>query len=134
ALIGRAVMATMPRYLPDPDDKSGGRKAYSEVLAWFAKGNGIEVGPEMPFDGYVRVLDSVDGLAALVRQHTKAATPAEKASMMELALETLHQRSLLGKDLADGGAGYSDMMGSVLSGLGSFGDDDDDFEDWRRAG
>ena len=41
----------------------------------------------------------------------------------------LHQHSLLGKDLADDGASYADMMGSVLSGLGSFGDDDDDFED-----
>lgn len=138
ALIGRAVAAIVPKYLPDPADKAEGRKAYGDVLAWFAKGNGVEIGPEMPFDQYARVLDSVDGLAALVGAHTTPNTPAEKASLMELALEALHQRSLLGKDLVDGGAGYADMMGSVLSGLGSFGDDDDleddDYDDWRRAG
>ena len=136
ALIGRAVVAILPRYLPDPADKAQGRKAYADVLAWFAKGNGVEIGPEMPFEAYARLLDTVDGLAAVVSKHTTPATPEEKASMMELALESLHQRSLLGKDLADGGTGYSDMMGSVLSGLGSFGEDDDDedFEDWRRAG
>ena len=135
ALIGRAVASTVPRYLPDPDDKSGGRKAYAEVLKWFADGNGVEIGPEMPFDTYAKLLDSVDGLGALVAKHTAPETPAEKASMMELALEALHQRSLLGKDLVDGGAGYADMMGSVLSGLGSFGEDDDeeDYEDWRRG-
>ncbi len=134
ALIGRAVATTLVRYLPDPADKAEGRKAYSEVLAWFAKGNGVEIGPEMPFSEYATLLDSVDGLGAVVATHTAPETPAEKASLMELVLDSLHQRSLLGKDLADGGTGYSDMMGSVLSGLGSFGEDDDDeeYEDWRR--
>ncbi len=62
--------------------------------------------------------------------------------MMELALEALHQHSLLGKDVADDGATYADMMGSVLSGLGPLGpDDEDDFDeddfdedDYRRLG
>ena len=42
ALIGRAVAAIVPKYLPDPADKAEGRKAYGDVLAWFAKGNGVE--------------------------------------------------------------------------------------------
>ncbi len=77
----------------------------------------------------------MDGLGALVDAHTKPSTPAEKASMMELALETLHQQSMLGKEAAESGTAYSDLVGSVLSGLGSFGDDDfgeDDDEYPRR--
>ena len=70
------------------------------------------------------------GSARSVDAHTSPSSPAEKASMMELTLEMLHQHSLLGKDVADDGASYADMMGSVLSGLGSFGpDDEDDFDD-----
>ena len=142
ALVGRAVAAIVKRYLPDPGAKGAaegeGRAAYADVLRWFSRGNTVEVDADLPFDGYVRQLDRVEGLGALVDAHTQPATPAEKASMMELALEMLHQHSLLGKDADDDGASYADMMGSVLSGLGPFGEDDedDDFdeEDYRRLG
>ena len=147
ALVGRAVSAIVKGYLPDPAAKgsgdrrpageaSGGRAAYREVLGWFSRGNTVEIDSDLSFADYVRQLDQVDGLGALVDAHTTPTGPAEKASMMELALEMLHQHSLLGKDLADDGASYADMMGSVLSGLGSFGpdDEDDDFDedDYRR--
>ena len=49
--------------------------------------------------------------------------------MMELALEALHQHSLLGKDALADGSTYSDLVGSVLSNLGSFRPDDDDEDD-----
>jgi magnesium chelatase subunit I len=139
ALVGKAVSSIVKRYLPDPGAKGseGGRAAYADVLRWFSRGNTVEIDADLAFDGYVRQLDRVEGLGALVDAHTQPDGPAEKASMMELALEALHQHSLLGKDLADDGASYADMMGSVLSGLGSLGDDeDDDFDedDYRRLG
>ncbi len=134
ALIGKAVATIVKTYLPDPTTKGsgddGGRAAYRDVLGWFSKGNTVDMDTDVGFTEYVQQLDRVDGLAALVEAHTSPGSPSAKASMMELALEMLHQHSLLGKDVADDGASYADMMGSVLSGLGSFGpDDDDDFED-----
>ena len=133
ALVGRAVSTIVKTYLPDPTAKGsgddGGRAAYREVLGWFSRGNTVEIDSDLAFADYVRQLDAVDGLAALVGTHTTTDSPAEKASMMELTLEMLHQHSLLGKDVADDGTSYADMMGSVLSGLGSFGGDDDDFDD-----
>ena len=135
--------AIVKRYLPDPTEKgsgeTGGRAAYRDVLGGFSRGNTVELDTDLAFADYVRQLDRVEGLAALVDAHTSPSGPAEKASMMELALEMLHQHSMLGKDVADDGASYSDMVGSVLSGLGSFGsDDDDDFDDedddFRRYG
>ena len=151
ALVGRAVSTIMKTYLPDPAAKgpgegrpagregaeaAGGRAAYREVLGWFSKGNAVELDGDLPFADYAKALDRVDGLGALVDAHTQPSTPAEKASMMELALEMLHQHSLVGKDVADDGASYADMMGSVLSGLGPFGGDDDDLDedDYRRYG
>ena len=142
ALVGKAVATIVKRYLPDPGAKGsgddGGRAAYREVLGWFSRGNTVDLETDLGFDGYVRQLDRVEGLGALVDAHTAPDGPAAKASMMELALEMLHQHSLLGKDAEDAGASYADMMGSVLSGLGSFGPDDDDDDldedDYRRYG
>ncbi len=144
ALVGKAVAAIVKRYLPDPADKSApegqGRAAYADVLRWFSQGHTVDLDTDLSFDAYVRQLDRVEGLGALVDRHTAPASPAEKASMMELALEALHQHSLLGKDAEDAGAHYSDLMGSVLSGLGAFDvddDEDDDFDDeddYRRYG
>ena len=143
ALVGKAVSTIVKTYLPDPTAKGsgadGGRAAYREVLGWFSKGHTVDLDTDLRFAEYVQQLDRVEGLGALVDAHTAPPSPAEKASMMELTLEMLHQHSLLGKEVADDGASYADMMGSVLSGLGSFGaDDDDDLdddeEDYRRFG
>jgi magnesium chelatase subunit I len=55
-------------------------------------------------------------------------------------LEALHQNSLVGKDLLsqERGTTYNDIMGSMLSSLGSLDDDDDDLDDddefYRRYG
>jgi magnesium chelatase subunit I len=48
---------------------------------------------------------------------------------MEFVLEALHQHSLVGKDFAESTATYIDMMGSMLSSLGSLEDDDPDLDD-----
>ncbi len=141
ALVGKAVATIVKTYLPDPTEKgsgaSGGRAAYREVLGWFSRGHTVDLDTDLAFAAYAQQLDRVDGLGALVDAHTAPTSPAEKASMMELTLEMLHQHSLLGKDVADDGASYADMMGSVLSGLGSFGPDDEDDQDdpdYRRYG
>jgi magnesium chelatase subunit I len=132
-LIGKAVATTFKRYFPDPADKEKGRAAYSRVLAWFSKGNRLDLAPVMPFDAYAKALDGVDGLRQVVAEHAAGGTPAETASAMEFVLEALHQHSLLGKDRVDGEARFSDLMGSVLGQIGPPDEDDDeDWEDYRR--
>jgi magnesium chelatase subunit I len=128
-LVGRAVAAIATRYLPDPADKAAGRAAYAEVLRWFSLGRTVEIDADMPFDAYARALDAVVGLGRLVEKAAAPATPAEKATLMELALELLHQHSLLGKDALDDGATYADLMSSVLSNLGPLDDDEEDDDD-----
>ena len=135
-LTGRAVAAIFARYFPDPAEKGegSGRAAYQKILGWFSKGHTLDLGPEMPFPDYARALDAVDGLKEVVEKHTSPAGPAETASAMEFVIEALHQHSLVGKDRVDARMKYADIMGSVLGSIGRFddGDDDDDFEDYRR--
>jgi magnesium chelatase subunit I len=132
-LIGRAVRAIFTRYFPDPSDKEAGRPAYKAVIGWFSKGHALELDQELPFRTYAQRLDAVEGLKDVVEEHTNPQGPAEKAAMMEFVVEALHQNSLVGKELDDGAQTYNDMMGSMLSSLGSFDDDDfDDEDDYRR--
>ena len=135
-LIGRAVSTIFKKYFPDPSEKSdeGGRKAYADVIRWFNRGGVLEIAPDMSFSDYKKALDQVEGLAELVKKHTKPDGKAQLTSSMEFVVEALHQQSLIGKDVMDDGARYTDLVGSVLSGLGSFGEDDDedyDDEDYR---
>ncbi len=124
-LIGRAVKTVFTRYFPDPGKKGTGKTAYAALLEWFAKGHHVDLNPEAPFSQYALSLDQVTGLHDVVKKHARPDSPAETASTMEFVLEALHQHSLVGKDRLDERSRYTDMMGSVLSGLRP---DDDDFD------
>ena len=127
-LIGRAIKATFTRYFPDPSNKKEGRSPYKEILEWFTKGNRLQLQQGMSYGNYLESLSAVSGLEKLVQSVTKPSQEAERLASMEFVLEALHQHSLIGKELMDSDAAYSDIMGSMLSNLGSM-DDDDDFDD-----
>lgn len=118
-LIGQAVKKTFLRYFPDPSDRKKGKPMYAPVLDWFARGGSVDLDPDLSFPAFVKALDAVPGLAALAQKALKPATPEEKAGAMEFILEALHQHSLLGKERVEEGARYGDILGSMLSGMGS---------------
>jgi magnesium chelatase subunit I len=128
-LIGRAIKTIFTAYFPDPGDKKTGRSPYQMLLTWFTQGNNLMINPDMPFEAYQRALCGVAGLPELVSARMKPASAGEAATAMEFVLEALHQNSLIGKDFAESATSYSDMMGSMLSSLGSMDDDDVDPED-----
>jgi magnesium chelatase subunit I len=129
SLIGQAVDSIFTRYFPDPDDKEEGRPAYQDVLDWFADGHSLDVEQEMSDDAYAEALNQIDGLRALVEEHTTPDSDGERRVTMEFVLEALHQNSLVGKEIGDGVQSYDDIMGSMLSSLGDGGIDEDDFDD-----
>ncbi len=124
-LTSRAVNAIFSRYFPDPTDKKTGRSTYRTIIDWFASGQTLDLEREWSFEKYVAALDAVPGLSAIVNEHATPADPYEKATMMEFVLEALHGHSLIGKEIADRTARYSDMVGSMFS---SFNADDEDLE------
>lgn len=129
-LVGRAAKAIFGRYFPDPSDKKRGRPEYQSVIDWFSKGGTVELETSLCIGDYSASLEKVDGLADVVKKHAPEGDAAERLAVMEFVLEGLHQHSLLGKEAHAQTRRYADMMGSMLSGLTSFGeDDDDDFDE-----
>lgn len=129
-LIGKALKAIFLRYFPDPTDKKIGKQAYKPILDWFAKGNSLTFRHEMGQNDYQSLLLQVSGLEKLVQKHFTTSTLPERFVLMEWVLEALHQHSLVGKDYAEFLTSYSDLVGSMLSGLGNMTDDEDD-NDWE---
>jgi len=129
SMIGQAVDTIFTRYFPDPDDKEEGRPAYRDVMGWFSSGHSLDLEQEMSRAAYADALEQIDGLAALVEEHTTPDTDAERLVTMEFVLEGLHQNSLIGKEIGDGVQSYDDIMGSMLSSLGDGGMPGDDFDE-----
>ena len=126
-LIGQALRKVFTKYFPDPDDKKQGREQYSKVLTWFAQGNTVTLEPDMPNRTYAEKLHAVDGLRDCVTKNVRATKRTFVPAYMEFILEALHQSSRLGKEeQAPAEHTYSDLMGSMLSVLGSDPEEEDD--------
>ncbi len=137
ALIGKAVRTTFLRYFPDPLERRSRRREaaqqeseislYAPILAWFEKGNRIEIGDDMPSEAFCRELERVEGLRGLAETQLAIATDQRDvlASAMEFILDALHQCSKIAKDEVDRTISYKDMVGSIFSGRGSDPDEDE---------
>ncbi|MFN1834459.1 sigma 54-interacting transcriptional regulator [Balneola sp. MJW-20] len=122
-IIGKSINKTMKNYFPDPQSKAGEEKSgYKTVTDWFAKNNEISVRDTHSNKEYKTLLNSVDGLKALVNKHMSDAKGWDELALMDLVLEGLHQNSMLSKQDLDDSRLYSDMLGSMFS---SFDDLDD---------
>jgi magnesium chelatase subunit I len=115
-LSGNAVKAVFSRHFPAPDKD---RAPYEGILGWFASGGKLELDLDMAAADYMAALDQVDGLRYVVDRILNPVSEEERASAMEFVLEALHQHSLLGKELEIGAKSFVDLMGSMLSGMGS---------------
>jgi magnesium chelatase subunit I len=128
-LIGRAVRALFDEHFPDPSDKEEGRPEYKDVLDWFAQGRSIDLDQDMSDAAYAETLGQIDGLQALAEEYLSPDTTGETHTGMEFVVEALHQHSLVGKEISDGGQTYDDIMGSMLSSIGDGGVPGDDFDE-----
>lgn len=128
-IIGKAVSKTFKNYFPDPQSRNGDDKSkYSVITDWFTKGNEVNLPDVLSFDQYKKQLDSVDGLRKLVSENVKPESDLEMYSWMDLALEALHQNSMLSKEDKDDHSRYSDMVGSMFSSFDGL--KDEDYEDF----
>jgi magnesium chelatase subunit I len=137
ALLGRGVKALFSQRFPDAFKPKRSRRSaaaaaaadpdadtssseYRPILEWFASGNHVEVADDLPHAEFAKRLGAVRGLSALAEKHLEPANAEEHAVAMELALEGLHQHSMLSRERVDGTrTAYKDMLKSMLSGLGT---------------
>lgn len=135
ALLGRGVKAVFNQRFPDafkprrgrgraaapaPDDDDAKANAeYRPVLEWFAGGQALSIGDDLPAAEYAAELKRVKGLAELAAKYLEPADSDEHAVAMELVLEGLHQSSMLSRERSDAArTEYKDMLKSMLSGFG----------------
>jgi magnesium chelatase subunit I len=99
--------------IPEPEDAF-----YRPVVRWFAAGNTAEVTDDAKEGAHRAVLERVDGLLDLVRRHAAPKDAEEETLLMELALEGLHQCSVIAREDLDGRVAFKDMLKEMLAGMG----------------
>jgi len=129
-IIGKAIKKTFSQHFPNPEEQKKQEKEsiYKPVLDWFTNGNDLELTDYMSQKEYEQALDSVNGLAKIVKNRGEADNKEVKYVLMDFVIEALHQNSMLGKEDLDDARSYSDMLGSMLGSM----DDLDDFEDFDQ--
>jgi magnesium chelatase subunit I len=139
ALLGRGVKALFAQRFPDafkpkrtrrsPSREAAGEgeseplatSEYRPVLEWFASGNHVEIGDDLPHAEFAKRLGAVKGLRELATRYLEIESAEEAAVAMELVLEGLHQHSMVSRERGEGPGSptaYKDMFKSMLSGFG----------------
>lgn len=120
-LTGKAIKAVFDRVFPDVYAAGDGEKEpepeYAPLVAWFQQGHTLDVSDALEDELLRKRLESVPGIARLAQKHAQPRDDAELGAAMELALEGLHQSSLLAKDEVVGGRVYRDMFEEMMRGL-----------------
>ena len=126
-IIGKAVSVTFKTLFPDPNKRAGEEpdETYKKILDWFAEGNSLEIADLESEADYRKSLENVNGLKELVNKYASP-DKQELYALMDFVIDALHQYSKIGKDDLDDTRSYTDMLGSMLGGMGDF--EDDDFE------
>ena len=97
---------------PEPEDA-----AYRPVVRWFAAGNTVDVSDGSTAADHRAALEGVDGLLDLARTRGAPRDAAEETLLMELALEGLHQASVIAREDLDGRVSFKDMLKEMLAGM-----------------
>jgi magnesium chelatase subunit I len=139
-LVERSIRSQFIQYFPNPETlkkrknvEKAEENPYKAVLAWFDKGNSLDLFLETKDADKVQMLYKVNGLHALVKKYFNAGTELETALLMELVLFGLAAHSLISKKVIDGKIEFKDLMGSMLN-MGSsehFEEEDFNEEDYN---
>jgi len=127
-LLGKAIRRAFLDVFENPSEsktKENDANPYEKILDWFALGNSLEIPDLMSQNDYKKELERVDGLKTLV-QDNSSISKNDLLPVMDMVIEALHQFSKLGKEDIDDHRSYSDMLGSMLGGMGDFEEDDFD--------
>jgi magnesium chelatase subunit I len=121
-LLDKSIRSQFAHYFPNPDTLKK-RKAtelkdenpYRPIIAWFDKGNHVNLFFNIKDEEKVINLYRVDGLQALVKKFFKGANDKEAALLMEFVLHGLAAYSFISKKVIEGKIEFKDLMGSMLN-------------------
>jgi len=141
-LLDKSIRSQFVKYFPNPDTLKRRSKAkgetpevvdnpYKSIIAWFDKGNNINLFFANSDREKINHLYKVDGLHALVKKTYQNANEKEAALLMEFVLHGLASYSLISKKILETSVEFKDLMGSMMNFQSSSYDEDIDEEDFR---
>lgn len=83
---------------------------YREIIDWFASGGEVVLSDLQPFDEYAGALDRVAGLGDLVDTIARPSDARDRAFLMELVLEGLHQSLRIAREDLDSTIRFRELM------------------------
>jgi magnesium chelatase subunit I len=123
-LVEKAMRSQFVQYFPNPEQlkkRKGGQgqaqaeNPYRSIIAWFDKGNSLNMFFNTKDSEKIQLLYKVDGLHAFVKKYFKFANDHEAALLMEFVLHGLSAYSLISKKIVEGKIEFKDLMGSMLN-------------------
>ena len=138
-LVERSIRNQFVQYFPNPETlkkrkttEKPEENPYKAILAWFDKGNSLNLFLESKDEDKIQLLYKVSGLHALVKKYFNTGNEMETALLMELVLHGLSAHSLISKKVIEGKIEFKDLMGSMLNiGTTDFNDEDYNEEDYN---
>jgi magnesium chelatase subunit I len=130
-LVEKAFRNLFGTYFPIPETKKkrGNQpqddNPFRSIIAWFDKGNAVNMLFNTRDAEKVKQLQEVEGLQALVKKLYPQGSEKEKALLMEFVLHGLASYSLISKKVLEARVEFADLMGSMLN-LGQASSDRDD--------
>lgn len=125
--------------IPETKKKRGASKEeiidnpFRNSIAWFDKGNSVNLLFNSKDEEKIRILYSIDGLHGLVKKYHPQGSEMEHALLMEFVLHGLSSHSLISKKVLETQIEFKDLMGSMLNfGQGAdYTEEDEESEDYR---
>jgi magnesium chelatase subunit I len=132
-LVDKAIRTQFSQYFPNPDTLKkrknpeayrAGKPSqpektednpYKSVIAWFDKGNNINISFNTSDKDKTLLLYNVDGLHGLVKKYFAQANETQSALLMEFVLHGLASFSLISKKIFENKIEFKDLMGSMMN-------------------
>jgi magnesium chelatase subunit I len=121
-LLDKSTRSQFAQYFPNPDSlkkrkttDSKEENPYRPIIAWFDKGNHVNLFFNIKDEEKIINLYRVDGLQSLVKKYFKGANEKETALLMEFVLHGLAAYSFISKKVIEGKIEFKDLMGSMLN-------------------
>ncbi len=123
-LIGQAIDAVFLQYFPRPSKEKVEANLqqtgnpYEAVTDFFSSGKKLEISDDMPLKEYETNLNSVPGLASIVREYFDTQDERALLLRMEFVLEGLYRHNIIARDAHDTVIRYGDVFSDMLKGMG----------------
>jgi magnesium chelatase subunit I len=118
-LISEATKTLFLNYFPKIEKlkKADHVTPYDAVVEWFTQNNALEIADETDEQTYLRSLQAIEPLKALIERYQPRVASVDLPFLMEFVLWALVEFKRLSKQKTAGGMSFNDLYDSLLKGI-----------------